>query len=73
MYHFDLYRLPNEREFLIAGFEEMLGEELCCIEWPERIPTLLPKDAVRIRFAHQGKTKREIRVENLASVVAFNV
>jgi tRNA threonylcarbamoyladenosine biosynthesis protein TsaE len=64
LYHFDLYRLPNEQEFIFSGFEEMLQEELCVIEWAEKIPSLLPCDTVRIHFTNCGETQRSIRVES---------
>lgn len=63
IYHFDLYRLPSEREFLLAGFEEVVDSgNTCCIEWAEKIPSLLPEDAVRIYFTTLGKNEREIVV-----------
>jgi tRNA threonylcarbamoyladenosine biosynthesis protein TsaE len=42
IYHFDLYRIPSEQEFIAAGFEEFLhAGGVCCIEWPDKIPSLL--------------------------------
>lgn len=42
LYHFDLYRLRNTSEFLNLGFEEYLfSNEICCIEWSERIEQIL--------------------------------
>lgn len=43
LYHFDLYRLQEEREFLIQGLDEYFDRQgICAIEWPERISSLLP-------------------------------
>jgi len=40
--HFDLYRLNNSEDFLMAGFEEYLhAPYITLIEWPERIEDLL--------------------------------
>jgi tRNA threonylcarbamoyladenosine biosynthesis protein TsaE len=42
VYHFDLYRLKDENEFLALGFEEYLaGGGITCIEWSERIEKIL--------------------------------
>src|SRR5260221_14554725 len=42
MYHFDLYRIPTEQEFIAAGFDEFLNSDaICCIEWSEKISSLL--------------------------------
>ncbi len=53
VYHYDLYRLLNETEFLARGLDEPFGTSaICLIEWPERIPRLLPKHAQEIRISH---------------------
>jgi len=49
VYHFDLYRLKNEEDFIALGFDEFLQSEgICCVEWAERIPLLLPQGAIQI-------------------------
>ena len=64
IYHFDLYRLKNESEFLSMGFLEMLEEpDLCCIEWPERIASLLPPHTVSLFFEHISPQTRAIKNE----------
>lgn len=58
LYHFDLYRLKDETDFLRQGFEEYFGKGgITAIEWPERIASILPKDIIRIEFLHteQGR------------------
>ncbi|MEX0848854.1 MAG: tRNA (adenosine(37)-N6)-threonylcarbamoyltransferase complex ATPase subunit type 1 TsaE [Candidatus Dependentiae bacterium] len=39
--HFDLYRLNNIDEFIAAGFDEYLDEDMVFVEWPEIINPLL--------------------------------
>ena len=52
IYHFDFYRLKNEAEAMDIGCEEYFSSgNYCFIEWPERIPNLLPADTVNIRIA----------------------
>lgn len=63
IYHFDLYRLPNEGEFISSGFDEYLhADGICCIEWSEKIPLLLPKNCLRIHIAHAGEGSRTIEI-----------
>ena len=47
IYHFDLYRIKNEDEALDVGIEEMIyGNDICFIEWPEKIKDLLPDNTI---------------------------
>ena len=49
VYHFDCYRLEDEREAEDLGAEDYFDcGALCLIEWPERIQNLLPDDTVRV-------------------------
>ena len=42
----DLYRLEHEEEADRAGIADMLLEDvLTLVEWPERVPRLMPDDA----------------------------
>jgi tRNA threonylcarbamoyladenosine biosynthesis protein TsaE len=62
LYHFDLYRLRDEKDFQSLGFEEYLyNEGICCFEWAEKIPSLIPKDAHVISIEHIGEEKRKIQ------------
>lgn len=64
IYHFDLYRLTTQQEFIAAGFDEyLLSDGICCIEWSERIISLLPKNTFRISFVALGENIREISFE----------
>lgn len=61
VYHFDLYRLSDEDEFLGMGFDEyFFSEGISCVEWAERIPGLIPSNAISVRIEHQGNDKRHI-------------
>ena len=49
IYHFDLYRLQKEEEAYDMGIDEYLySDEICLIEWPEKIPNLIPEDHTTI-------------------------
>lgn len=61
LFHFDAYRIKNEDEFFELGYDEYFyGEGICLIEWPERVASLLPPHALKIRLVHQGPSTRLI-------------
>jgi tRNA threonylcarbamoyladenosine biosynthesis protein TsaE len=52
IYHFDFYRLKNELEAYDIGAEEYLDSGLyCLIEWPDKIPSLLPEKYIEVSIA----------------------
>ncbi|HEY4510838.1 MAG TPA: tRNA (adenosine(37)-N6)-threonylcarbamoyltransferase complex ATPase subunit type 1 TsaE [Candidatus Paceibacterota bacterium] len=62
--HIDAYRVESVDELKLLGFEKILKEEetLICVEWPERIESLLPREGVHIHFKNTGEREREIDV-----------
>lgn len=61
VYHFDLYRLHDAEEFLKSGFEEYLyAGGICCIEWSERIASILPAHAIKVFLHHVERDIRRI-------------
>jgi tRNA threonylcarbamoyladenosine biosynthesis protein TsaE len=51
VYHFDFYRIKNEMEAYDIGTDEYFDSgHLCLIEWPEKIPSLLPVQHFEIRI-----------------------
>ena len=49
VYHFDFYRIENEREAVDIGCEEYFESgNLCLVEWPEKILNLLPHPQLKI-------------------------
>ena len=68
IYHFDLYRINSEIEALDMGIEEYLySNNWCFIEWPEKIPNLLPEKftTVNIREIETGERALVIIFDNL--------
>jgi len=52
IFHFDLYRIEDESEVIDIGFEEYLEQAgWVLIEWPEKIPNLLPENAQKIQLS----------------------
>lgn len=61
IYHFDFYRLKNELEALDIGIEDYFySGKLCLIEWPEKIPNLLPADFCKIEINVDANQNRHI-------------
>lgn len=63
VYHFDLYRLNSEEEFYALGFDEYLSlGGIVCIEWPERVPSLLNGPHKRVQITHKQEGAREVNI-----------
>ena len=61
LYHVDLYRLENAAEAAAIGLDEYLeAGGVVAIEWADKFPKLLPKDACWIHFRHSQPEEREI-------------
>jgi len=59
IYHFDFYRLKNQSEALDLGYEEYFySGNYCFIEWPEKIPDLLPDHYIRVDVQVMGENER---------------
>ena len=62
-YHFDFYRLDDEMEALDMGLDDYLSQDVWIfIEWPEKIPSLLPEDATEIRIEIIDKETRHLTI-----------
>ena len=49
LYHFDLYRMSDPREWMDAGFREVVnGTTVSLVEWPEKAAGLLPPPDLRM-------------------------
>ena len=49
IYHFDFYRLKDEIEAMDLGYEEYFYDQsYCFIEWPSKIPSLIPSKYLEI-------------------------
>lgn len=50
-YHFDFYRIKEESEALDMGYEEYFySGNYCFIEWPSKIPSLIPDSYLHIEI-----------------------
>jgi tRNA threonylcarbamoyladenosine biosynthesis protein TsaE len=66
IYHFDFYRLKNQTEALDMGYEEYFySDAYCFIEWPEKIPDLLPEHYIGLHIKVLDNNSREIIIEKI--------
>jgi tRNA threonylcarbamoyladenosine biosynthesis protein TsaE len=67
LFHFDLFRVKNEKELLEIGLEEYLyGDGVCLIEWPEKMETLIPENAVNVKISKLGSQTRMIEISGFS-------
>lgn len=64
LYHFDVYRLKNESEALDFGIDDYLySGNWCFIEWPNKIPNLIPDEYSEIFISINPDGKRKVVVQ----------
>jgi tRNA threonylcarbamoyladenosine biosynthesis protein TsaE len=62
-YHFDFYRIKNEREAFEIGTEEYFySGNTCFVEWPSLIPNLIPEKYIHISISIDEEHHRKITV-----------
>ena len=67
IYHFDFYRINEEREALdIGALEYFESGRLCLIEWPSMIPNLLPEHYLLVEL--QPAADGEVRTMTINKV-----
>ncbi len=66
IFHFDLYRLKDQTEALDMGYEEYFySGDHCLIEWPEKIPDLLPLHYIKVSIEATGDESRKISFQSI--------
>jgi len=61
LFHVDLYRIEDPREFDELGLDEMAEDGVLAIEWADKYPRP-PAHAVRVSIAHAGESERRISI-----------
>ncbi|SIR16973.1 tRNA (adenosine(37)-N6)-threonylcarbamoyltransferase complex ATPase subunit type 1 TsaE [Maribacter ulvicola] len=60
-YHFDFYRLDDEEEAMDIGLDDYLDSgKWVFMEWPEKIPNLLPSEVQNITIQILNETTRKL-------------
>ena len=65
LWHYDFYRLSSPDELSEIGLEDVLGQAIAIIEWPERAGAVLPDERIDIHL-EQGSSANE-RVATLSA------
>ena len=67
IFHFDLYRIKNEDQFLAMGFDEYFYKDgICLIEWSEKITSLLPENTIAVHLIeNENENETKITVLDL--------
>jgi tRNA threonylcarbamoyladenosine biosynthesis protein TsaE len=61
--HIDLYRLSTDEEIGTLGLDEILASSaVVVVEWGDRLPPFLRRDAITVRFHDVGEGCRQIEV-----------
>jgi len=59
VYHFDFYRLKNIEEAYDIGYEDYIySGNICLMEWPEIIESVLPPEVLKINITVQDDNSR---------------
>jgi tRNA threonylcarbamoyladenosine biosynthesis protein TsaE len=62
-YHFDFYRIKNETEALDLGANEYFDSgDLCFIEWPQKISSLIPDSYLSVDIEITSETSRVLNL-----------
>lgn len=63
IYHFDFYRIRSEEEAYDMGYEEFFySDDICLIEWPEMVESLIPEDAITVHIKVDEQETRYIDI-----------
>ena len=60
IWHADLYRLTHPDEVWELGLDQAFDTAICLVEWPDRLGSHLPPQALRIRLEAAGDGRRAI-------------
>lgn len=64
IWHFDLYRFSDPREFEEAGFRDLLASPgLKLVEWPEKARGVLPQPDLAIHLITQADESRQVQLQ----------
>ncbi|MDQ2908548.1 MAG: tRNA (adenosine(37)-N6)-threonylcarbamoyltransferase complex ATPase subunit type 1 TsaE [Candidatus Eremiobacteraeota bacterium] len=63
--HLDFYRIDSPADATELGLHEAFESgNIVFVEWPERLPLLIPATAVRVRICGSGDGTRELTIES---------
>ena len=64
IYHFDFYRIDKVEEVFDLGYEEYFySGDLCLVEWPEKIESLIPDDVMTVKIEVEDDEERVFTID----------
>ena len=64
IYHFDFYRIEDQQEAIGIGVDEYFcSGDLCFVEWPQRIPSLIPDEYLEINIILEENNQRRLSIK----------
>jgi tRNA threonylcarbamoyladenosine biosynthesis protein TsaE len=65
LFHFDAYRLKNEKELFYLKWEEIINnqEHIVFIEWPENVKKAIPADTRYVFISHKENGQRILELK----------
>ena len=63
IWHADLYRLSTVDELYELGLDQAFEEDICLIEWPERLGALRPENALELSIEIVDDDQRRVLLE----------
>lgn len=71
MFHVDLYRLESPEDIGTLGLEEILSSGgVVLVEWGEKLPPYLRREAIAVRFHDVGEGSRQIEIQTVGKPAA---
>ena len=58
LWHCDMYRLERPEDGYELGLMDAFEEAVCLIEWPDKLGSLIPEDALYIEIAFDGEGRK---------------
>jgi len=62
IYHCDLYRLTNSNELFNLAIEDLIGDSIVIVEWPDLLKEIIQNEYINIKFEFNQSNKRHIVV-----------
>ncbi|GGL54991.1 tRNA (adenosine(37)-N6)-threonylcarbamoyltransferase complex ATPase subunit type 1 TsaE [Wenxinia marina] len=62
IWHADLYRLSHPDEALELGLGDAFETAICLVEWPDRLGSLAPEDALHLHLSADADGVHRVRV-----------
>lgn len=67
LFHMDAYRLESAPEAAELDLDRMVTEGALVLEWPERVPEVLPSEMLRVSLEFVAEEQRQMRFQACGS------